>query len=154
LLHAEPDFLTGGRPTRSGIPILFPFPNRIRGGRFTWDGKDYQLPLNDGPRQNAIHGFATGRAWKVSGSGADPTSAWVTGTFARADHPELRDLWPADFEIRVTYRLGAGSLAVEAEVHNPDRKALPFGLGYHPYFRIPFAAGGDAAGCTVQVPAF
>src|SRR5712692_9930408 len=57
LLYADPDFLTGGRPTRSGIPILFPFPNRIRDGRFTWDGKEFQLPLNDGPQRNAIHGF-------------------------------------------------------------------------------------------------
>src|SRR5262249_31464801 len=39
------------------------------------------------------------------------------------------------------------------EVFNPDTKPLPFGLGYHPYFKLPFAPGGDAATCLVQAPA-
>src|SRR5262249_2980015 len=47
LLYADPQLFNNGKPTRSGIPILFPFPNRIRGGRFVWKGKEYQLPLND-----------------------------------------------------------------------------------------------------------
>src|SRR5262245_60900657 len=41
------------RPTRGGIPILFPFPNRIRDGRFFWNGRAYQLPRNDSTQQNA-----------------------------------------------------------------------------------------------------
>ena len=35
LLYADPEVFPGGRPTRSGIPVLFPFPNRLRGGTFT-----------------------------------------------------------------------------------------------------------------------
>ena len=31
------------KPTRSGFPILFPFPNRIRDGKFDWQGNTYQL---------------------------------------------------------------------------------------------------------------
>jgi aldose 1-epimerase len=153
LLYADPDFPGDGRPTRSGFPILFPFPNRIRDGRFTWDGSEYQLPLNDGPKKNAIHGFSSNRAWQILDSGANDTAAWLTGVFQRDDHPELRGLWPAAFALRVTYRLGAGRLRIEAEVHNPDVKPLPFGLGYHPYFRVPFAAGVVPEGCKVQVPA-
>src|SRR5262249_6751286 len=34
LLYADPQLFQGAKPTRSGIPILFPFPNRIRDGRF------------------------------------------------------------------------------------------------------------------------
>jgi len=34
-------------------------------------------------------------------------------------------------------------LSVIARMDNPDTKPLPFGLGYHPYFAIPFVAGGD-----------
>ena len=58
LLYADPDCFGDGRPTRSGIPVLFPFPNRIRDGRFTWDGRTIELPLNDPTQKNAIHGFA------------------------------------------------------------------------------------------------
>src|SRR5260370_8872909 len=81
LLYADPNLFRDGRPTRSGIPILFPFPNRIRGGRFTWDGKDYHLPCNEGNGKNAIHGFACQRTWRVLDSGANDNSSWVTGMF-------------------------------------------------------------------------
>ena len=138
LLYADPHLFEGARPTRSGIPILFPFPNRIRGGRFGWDGRDYQLPRNDPAEQNAIHGFACRRPWRVVEHGADGEGAWVTGEFVGSvDAADARDLWPADYRIRVTCRLGRQSLRLEAVVDNPDRRPLPFGLGYHPYLRVP-----------------
>jgi aldose 1-epimerase len=154
LLYCDPGLFADGRPTRSGIPILFPFPNRIRGGHFAWDGKEYQLPLNDGPKVNAIHGFACRRAWRVVDQGGDASNAWLTGEFhGDRDAADCRGLWPTDYRIRVTYRLGAGVLRVEAEVSNPDAQPMPFGLGYHPYFRLPFEKGVAPADCTVTVPA-
>ena len=154
LLYADPNLFSDGRPTRSGIPILFPFPNRIRAGRFRWEGKDYQMPLTDNIKKNSIHGFACRRPWRVVGQGADANSAWLTGEFRGSlDAKDCLGLWPADYEIRVTYRLGANRLRVEAEVANPDKVSLPFGLGYHPYYRLPFTAGFAAADCTMTVPA-
>jgi aldose 1-epimerase len=154
LLYADPALFANGRPTRSGIPVLFPFPNRIRDGRFTWEGQDYQLPLNDPAAKNAIHGFACRRPWRVLDHDGDGASAWVTAAFRGSlDAPDCRDLWPADYEIRLTVRLGLGSLRLEAEVTNPDRVPLPFGLGYHPYFRLPFVPGERAEECLVEVPA-
>ncbi len=148
LLFATPTFLQGDRPTRSGIPVLFPFPNRIRDGRFTWEGKEYRLPLNDPAGKNAIHGFACRRPWRVIDQGANATSAWVTGEFhCAADAPEALPHWPADHRLRLTCRLLRGVLRLEAVVDNPDRVTLPFGLGYHPYFRVP---GADV---TVQASA-
>lgn len=139
-LFASPQLLEETRPTRSGIPILFPFPNRIRDGRFTWDGKQYRLSLNDPTQKNAIHGFACRYPWRVVDSGGDGESAWVTGEFwASRDALELLSLWPADHRIQVTYRLRPGQLDVEALVENPDQIPLPFGLGYHPYLRLPAA---------------
>lgn len=153
LLYADPQSFAGGRPTRSGIPILFPFPNRIRDGRFTWDGKEYQLPRNDPAGKNAIHGFPCRRPWRVVEQGADAGSAWVTAEFqGSVDAADARDLWPADYRLRVTYRLAALTLRIEAFVENPAGRPLPFGLGYHPYFRVPFA-GGDPAAYRVSVPA-
>src|SRR5262249_4683208 len=108
LLYSDPQLFAGGKPTRSGIPILFPFPNRIRDGRFTWQGKDYQLPLNDPSQKNAIHGFACFKPWRVVEQGADTNGAWLTGEFQGShDAPESLERWPADYRLRITYRLMA-----------------------------------------------
>ena len=149
LFYTAPTFFEEKRPTRTGLPILFPFPNRIRDGRYSWDGRDYQLPLADPAKKNAIHGFACHAPWRIVGEGADADSAWLTGEFhASRDAPHALDLWPADHRLRLTYRLLHHSLRVEAVVDNPDAKPLPFGLGYHPYFRVaPF--GGPQALVTI-----
>jgi aldose 1-epimerase len=149
-LYATPQLLEESRPTRSGIPVLFPFPNRIRDGQFTWEGKPYQLPLNDPAGKNAIHGFACRHPWTIIDQGADTNSAWVTGEFSAArDAAKVLALWPADHRLRLTCRLCADRLRLEARVDNPDQKPLPFALGYHPYFRL---LGSEEA-TQVQVPA-
>src|SRR5215471_15686646 len=40
VLDADPSFeTTGASPSHSGIPLLFPFPNRIGGARYQWEGR-------------------------------------------------------------------------------------------------------------------
>jgi aldose 1-epimerase len=154
LLYADPGFFEGSKPTRSGIPILLPFPNRIRDGRFAWENRRYQLPLNDPSGKNAIHGFAFHRPWRVLERGADKDAAWLTAEFhGSVDAPEARPLWPADYRARVTFRLEARALRIHAVVDNPDRVPLPFGLGYHPYFKLPALAGDRAEDCLAQITA-
>jgi aldose 1-epimerase len=154
LLYTDPALFGNGRPTRSGVPILFPFPNRIRDGKFTWDGKEYSLPLNDPVQKNAAHGFACRKPWRVIDHGGNADGAWITGAFRLSiDDPDSRPHWPADCEITITYELSPSKLRVEAVVTNPDTVPLPFGLGYHPYFRLPFTATGDSEACKVEVPA-
>lgn len=151
LLYADPQLFTNGRPTRSGIPVLFPFPNRIRAGHFQWRGRDYQLPLNDPTMRNAIHGFVCQRPWRISRQGTDAESAWVEGEFLGSrDAADASDLWPADYRLRLCYRLTRSGLRIETTVDNPDRVPLPFGLGYHPYFRL---GASSSAESWVQVKA-
>ncbi len=155
LLYADPALFTDGRPTRSGIPVLFPFPNRIAAGRFIWRGQTYALPLNDPTMKNAIHGFACRSPWEVIDEGADSTSAWVTGRH-RSRKPSGEwwlAPWPADYELTLTIRLSADRLRLEATVTGHGDAPLPFGLGYHPYFAVPFGPGLEASECLVQVPA-
>jgi aldose 1-epimerase len=40
---------------RYGVPIMFPWPNRIRDGRFTFGGREYQVPIS-GRGPHASHG--------------------------------------------------------------------------------------------------
>jgi aldose 1-epimerase len=138
LLYCSPDWEQNPLPTRNGHPILFPFPNRLRAGRFAFEGKTYQLPLNDSSGQHAIHGFTPRNPWRVIGLEADPHGAAITGEFRlSADLPGAEPLWPADFALAVTYRLFRDRLRVEAKVTNVDTRPLPWGFGYHGYFRLP-----------------
>lgn len=142
ILFAMPDWETNPVPTRSGHPVLFPFPNRLRHGRFTHAGKTYQLPLNESSGKHAIHGFTPRIPWRVVDSGTTADSAYVTGEFQISkDAPQAVGCWPADARLRLTYRLAESSVRVEAVVDAADGRELPFGLGYHPYFRAP---GGPA----------
>src|SRR5262245_10420917 len=53
VVAAAPDFAENPRsPGRNGVPVLFPFPNRVNHGRFTFKGKEYRLPVGSG--QHAI----------------------------------------------------------------------------------------------------
>src|SRR6516165_11553260 len=64
LLYVSPEWESNPVPTRSGNPVLFPFPNRICDGRFTWAGRDYQLPINGPGGKHAIHGFVCRKPWR------------------------------------------------------------------------------------------
>jgi aldose 1-epimerase len=149
VLWSAPGFESGGmKASHSGIPLLFPFPGRIAGDRFQFQGKSYPLEANDG-RGNAIHGFVHTRPWRV----VEQSPLCVLGEFqASQDDPSLLERWPADFLIRVRYELSANTLRSRIEVQNPDQRPLPFGFGTHPYFRVPLGIAGSAAACRVYVP--
>jgi aldose 1-epimerase len=153
LLDAEPGFPNPqSRPSGHGNPLLFPFPNRIREGRFEWQGVTYELPADRVPYDrtgNAIHGFCLDRPWRVIAPGTDS----VTGEFRLSvDAPDRRELWPADFVIRATYSLQANRLNLEVEIENPDTVDLPWGFGTHAYFRVPLGSSSSPEACLIEAP--
>lgn len=151
ILYAAPDWETNPVPTRSGHPVLFPFPGRMRNGRFPHDGKTYQLPLNDSTKKHAIHGFTPRNPWRVTNWFADDESAFVTGEFdPRKDLPEVVPLWSTEYRIELTYQLLADRLCVLVLVENRGPGEMPFGLGYHPYFRLPGVHDPDVGGHVLK----
>ncbi|MFV1965480.1 MAG: aldose 1-epimerase [Pirellulaceae bacterium] len=148
VLWAAPGFEGGGeRASGSGIPILFPFPGRISGTEYLWEGQRYSLEEGDG-QGNAIHGFVLNRPWRV----LEQSEHEVTGQFkASVDDPQLLQCWPADFCITVTYQLDGNALITRIRAENPDDKPLPCGLGTHPYFRLPLG-GSRAEDCLIRLP--
>lgn len=148
VLYAPDGFAQGNeRPSRGGIPILFPFPGRIPGTAFRWEGKDYPLEAGDA-FGNAIHGFVMWRPWRV----LERSGSRVVGQFhAWQDDPELKSHWPADFRVTATYSISRNTLRTEYLIENPGETTLPCGFGVHPYFRVPL--GGPAADdCVVTLP--
>lgn len=139
-------------PSSYGHPILFPFPNRICEGRFVWQGKPFATPVN--ASGHAIHGYALRSAWRVvaeeaTADGASVTAQWRLST----DAPEHCDHWPADAQIEVTYRLTSHGVAIDAVVSNPSAVDLPWGLGYHTYFRLPLSSETSTDDTRIVVPA-
>jgi aldose 1-epimerase len=139
-------------PAGNGVPILFPYPNRVRAGRFTFGGRTFELPITNGP--NAIHGFAMDASWTLASHGVDASGAYAVGRYHMStDSPKSVAMWPTDAIVEVRYQLAGRKLTMTTTVSNPTDRELPYGLGFHPYFRIPFPPGGDASETSVIVPA-
>ena len=51
--------------------VLIPWPNRIQDGRYSFDGEDHQLPLDDVAEQDAIHGLVRWASWTAAGRAED-----------------------------------------------------------------------------------
>lgn len=102
---------------------LAPWSNRIAGGRFTFDGETYQLPVNF-PDGTAIHGLVADRAWEVTAH--DATSAVLRTT---TDTPPYR------VTVVQRFALHESGLDQELSVTNDGDRRVPVGLGVHPWWR-------------------
>ncbi len=120
------------RPTSYGIPILFPFPNRLRDGVLIFRRQRYGL----NPHR---HGFVRDKAWRVLDTGAsEGAGAWITSRVEAAHYAAaILQQFPFPFRLDVTYRLREAVLSMETVVHNTGAHDMPMGFGIHPYFRCP-----------------
>ena len=149
MLWAEAEFDGGQkRPSGSGIPLLFPFPGRIRGTSFRFAEREYALEPGD-PLGNAIHGFVFNRPWRL----VEQSEARAVGEFqASVDDPSVLERWPADFRIRVSYAVRGCELVSVVRYENTGDGPLPCGFATHAYFRLPLAEGSRVEETTVIVP--
>jgi aldose 1-epimerase len=123
-------------PTRNGMPLLFPFPNRIRDACFHFADQDFELVANKAP--HAIHGFAFDAPFDVADFGVTVEGAFLTGRFQLSKHArQSATAWPTDCVLEVTYHLRGSTLRLEAEIRSPGPGVLPWGFGVHSYFRLP-----------------
>jgi aldose 1-epimerase len=135
-------------PHRGGIPILFPWPSRIARARFTFQGREYRLPVNEPARGNAIHGFACERAFRVARRGP----YFVTAILDSSDYPDLTSIWPWPFVLEIDYEVGNG-LRLKARISNTGDTVMPFGFGAHPYFHAPLNPNGTHDAMLIQLDA-
>jgi aldose 1-epimerase len=122
--------------------VLIPWPNRLDGGRYEFDGSHQQLPLTEPATRNAIHGLLRWQPWRALEH--DPERV-VMG--ARL-HPQPG--YPFDLDVSVEYSLGEAGLIVVTSATNLGARPCPYGAGQHPYLS-PGAARLDD--CTLALPA-
>jgi aldose 1-epimerase len=140
----------------NGIPFLAPWANRIAGGGFWANGKQYKFNPDLGVMRIdangvSIHGLLTASTlWQVADVAADSASAHMTARLEFWKYPELMAEWPFAHEYELTYRLAAGELEVTTAIRNRSSEPMPVAIGFHPYFTIP---GVPRAEWTAHIPA-
>ncbi|MCH1770161.1 MULTISPECIES: aldose 1-epimerase [Metallosphaera] len=111
------------RQTRGGMAILLPFANRVKGGRYEWKGRVYNLPLNR--EGNAIHGLVMDKTFQILFKNEREvrlgTELWDQG-------------YPSRLNVEVNYSLG-DELRCTISVKNEGDEA-PLVVGTHPYFIV------------------
>jgi galactose mutarotase-like enzyme len=137
-----------------GIPLLYPWANRLAGFDYTAAGRHVQVPHDvSRVRLDAgglpIHGVVGGRlAWQLAGGhGAGDLGRLVATLSWSEEQPELFEVFPFRHELRYEARLGGGRLEIEVSVHACGEDAVPLAFGFHPYL-VPSGGGLLAGGAS------
>lgn len=104
------------------------FANRIAGGRFSLNGREYTLAINNGP--NHLHGGIQGFSYKVW------TVEELTGSRAvlSLSSPDGEEGYPGSLEVRVTYQLDRSALSIRCQASSDQD--TPCSLTNHSYFNL------------------
>lgn len=133
----------GTLPGRRG-GVLLPWPNRIRDGRWTWEGEELQLEVASPASPNAQHGLVTWQPWTVLAA---------TGGTATVGTTVLpRPGYPFRLAAAIDHVLTADRLTTTLRVRNDGDRRAPFGAGFHPYFSVGATEDGGIADAEVQLP--
>ncbi|MED5543893.1 aldose 1-epimerase [Novosphingobium decolorationis] len=137
-------------PLESACFPLAPYANRIAHGRFDWEGETFSLTPNHPAIAHPIHGTTWLGEWMVRDSRGDSVTL-VHAHTADAD-------WPWSFALTQTLCLSAQGLTARLAITNTDARAMPAGLGFHPWFAredvtaISFGAKGLWLGDAEMLP--
>ena len=127
--------------------VIGRYGNRIAEGRFSLDGKDYQLAVNNAP--NHLHGGDQG-FHQVMWRAAPFTKDGAVGiTFTRSS-PDGEDGYPGKLDVTLTYELDDDN-ALSLRYHAVTDQATPINLTNHSYFNL--AGQGTILGHEVTIDA-
>jgi galactose mutarotase-like enzyme len=104
-------------------PILFPVIGKVNNDSILIDGLTYPHPK---------HGFFRPSSPEMISHKENEIC------FELTDSEETRGMYPFSFRFRTGYSLEGNALHHHFEVMNTGNKTMPFCLGGHPAFRIPF----------------
>jgi aldose 1-epimerase len=117
---AEDEMPSGGRGQQ-----LVPWPNRIRDGAYSFDGRELQLGLTEPARHNASHGLVRWVSW---------TAEEHTGTSVSLAYRLMAQTgYPWTLDLDVVYDLSADGLTVTQSATNLSDQPAPYASGAHPY---------------------
>jgi aldose 1-epimerase len=147
------NYSVGGSDVIDGFPVeerasagrgqvLAPWPNRLDGGSYTFEGRDGHAPIDEPERGNAIHGLVRWLPWRV----VERDGSRLTLRCELRPQPA----YPWQLDLEVVYRLGPEGLAVTVEATDRSKAAAPLGVGFHPYLTVGTVLIDEA---TITIPA-
>ncbi|WP_406817334.1 aldose 1-epimerase [Mycobacterium sp. M23085] len=128
-----------------GIPILYPWANRLSENTYTAQGVTVTLtPGENGVRADPhglpIHGvLAAYPGWRVTEEAANA----LTAELDFGADPRLLASFPYPHLLTVAARLADRTLTVRTTVTATGDRAVPLCFGFHPYLQLPDAPRAD-----------
>lgn len=107
-------------------PVLFPYIARLYDGAYTYNGKKYKM---------GIHGFAAQSEFQAENVSTSSV------TMVLCDTQKTLTQYPFHFNLSITYTICGTMLSVAYVIVNADEKEMPFAIGGHPGFNVPFCKG-------------
>ena len=111
----------------SHAPLLFPVCGRFFEGKYTFEGKTYEIPC---------HGFI--RKAPLTLECIDNTSV----CFRVDATEETKKIYPFDFVLKIWHVLEGESITTRFEIENTGDVVLPATVGGHPGFNVPLGGEG------------
>jgi aldose 1-epimerase len=136
-----------------GIPLLYPWANRLAGFEYRVCGRAVSLPHDSAlfardPNGLPIHGVVPGRLpWRArrAAAGADAVHAAL-----RWEERRLLELFPFPHRLDYEARIDGSALTIAVTVHATAEVPVPVSFGFHPYLTLP---GIARERWTVEIPA-
>lgn len=105
---------------------LFPICGRLTEGKYTYQGKNYEMNL---------HGFARKTIYEME----EQTQESIV-FHLKADEKTMQ-MYPFSFDLRLTYTLRDAGVETKFTVVNRGDTRMPFAVGGHPGFFVPMEKG-------------
>lgn len=114
--------------------LLSPWVNRVRNGNYSFEGRNYQLLINETKLGNAIHGFLARKPFTISQK--ETTNEFAKVSFTHHYKGDIQG-YPFPFIFTLMYKLTSkGIFTVNFNCKNTGLAKMPFACGWHPYFTI------------------
>lgn len=114
-------------PYIQGIPLLFPA-NRTAGGRFTFEGKAYTLPITEPKTGANLHGLLHRQVFKTE----ELKDNSITLSFTNTD-----EIYPFPFKITAIYSADPEGFRQRFIIKNTGTGNMPFTFALHTTFAEP-----------------
>ncbi len=138
-----------------GIPLLYPWANRLAAMSYSFEGADVTLSADESPLHFdsaglPMHGLlGASPYWEVVEVGELGGAAVIQARLDFSAHDELASAFPFRHMLELEVRLDDSSLTVATTVIPTGDSNVPIAFGFHPYLALP---GGSRDGVEIELP--